>query len=194
MKLSLIVKALRAWAPGFGQRVLSAPQFKPIPENQHLDVPAAYVMPWEDAPDGKDNASPGGYRQTVSDGFSVLVVVDNRAGEYSPAAADQVHDLRAEIWAALLGWEPSDDYDEIVYQGGGIEYVDRARLYYRLDFSARTEIEVGQTRHAAVIAALPALEVVGISLDAIDPADPNRAAIGPDGRIEAAAEIIVPQD
>jgi len=188
MKLSLIVAALREWSPTFSRRVLVAKDFKPIPEAQHLAVPAAYVLPWQDDADG-GNRAPGGYRQTVIDGFSVVLVIDNRAGEFDPVAADAVHTLRAEVWAALLGWEPDPDYDPIEYRGGGIEYVDRARLYYRLDFAATTEIALADTRHARDLAALPALTGIDVALDAIDPADPARRVPGPDGRIEARADI-----
>lgn len=194
MKLSLIIAALREWCPSFGEaglrRVAAAKQFKPIPENQHFALPAAYVMPWQDEADG-GNQSQTGYRQTLVDGFSVVLVLDNTAGEYSPEATDKVHDLRAEVFGAVLGWEPSDDYEPIEYKGGGVEYVDRARLYYRLDFAATTEITVEQTRHARDLAALPRFENVGFGIDALDPADPNRATPGPDGRFEAGAEIDV---
>ncbi|EOJ3373794.1 hypothetical protein ACM2NU_004379, partial [Shigella flexneri] len=50
MKLTTIIAALRERCPRFEERVGGAAQFKAIPDAGKLRLPAAYVVPSDDAP------------------------------------------------------------------------------------------------------------------------------------------------
>lgn len=195
MNLDTVVQALRLRCPSFSGRIAGAAQFKALPEAAALAVPAGFVIPLDDAVE--PNRSQNGYRQPVRDSFAVVVALSNTADERGQAAANTVHTLRAELWKALLGWQPEADYDGIVYEGGQLLAMDRARLWYQFEFSAGFEIgsdDIGnvETWQAQELAALPMLEEIKFTLDAYDPADPNVAPHGPDGRPEAEAVVTIP--
>lgn len=195
MNLTLVVQALRARCPSFAQRIAGAAQFKVLPEAAQLAVPAGFVVPLDDTVE--PNQSLNGYRQPVQDSFAVIVALPNTVDERGQASAASVHSLRLELFKALLGWQPEADYDGIVYEGGQLLAMDRARLWYQFEFSAGFEIgadDIGnvETWQAQELAALPMLEEVKFTLDAYDPADPNVAPHGPDGRPEAEAVVTIP--
>lgn len=200
MKLTPIIMALRERCPSFAGRVGGAADYADLNQKANMDVPAAYVVPLEDSPEkvrGTDNE----YRQVIEDNFGVVVILSNVADRRGQAAYDQVHQIRAELWRALLGWEPSDDYGPIEYRGGDLLGQDRALMVWKFDFMAETELTEVETYHGAELAALPAMATVRIEIDMIDPAaDPNATPDypggypGPDGRIEGGADIILPTD
>ncbi|WP_211109374.1 phage tail terminator protein [Azospirillum tabaci] len=190
MKLSPIIQRLRARCPAFANRVAGAADFKPIPEASNLTVPAAYVLPLEDSAEAVKGQNE--YEQDIRDAFAVVVVVSNRSDERGQAAADELDDLRAALWRALLGWCPTDRHGWIEYEGGRVIHMDRARLYYQFDFGADLGISADMTGQGADLDALPALEGVHTTVDAIDPTDPNLASPGPDGRPEAEGDFTIP--
>lgn len=196
MKLNLIIQALRQRCPSFANRVAGAAEFKRLPENSTLPVPSAFVIPLDDAPEA--NRSDNGYRQLVRDAFGVIVVLSNTADERGQAAAVSVHDIRAELWRALLGWQPEADYDGIEYEGGQLLGMDRSRLFYQFEFGADFEIGSGdvgdeETWQAIALANLGPFTEMKVDVDCIDPSDPNLQSPGPDGRIEASFVVEVPQ-
>lgn len=195
MKIEPIVQALRLRCPSFGGRVAGAAEFRGLPEKAALPVPAGFVVPLDDNPE--DNRSNVGYRQAVRERFAVIVALSNSADERGQGAAADVHDIRAELWRALLGWPPAEDYDGLQYDGRQLLAMDRARIWFQFEFSAEMEIgsdDIGnpETWQALELAALPALEEVKFTLDAIDPRDPNVPGAGPDGRPEAEALVTLP--
>lgn len=182
MQLELIISALRTRCPTFGNRVAGAAQFKLLPESAALAVPCAFVIPLDDNP--KEPLALNSIRQVLNDSFSIIVAASNLADEKGQASAASIHALRTELWAALLGWNPTEDYAGITYDGGSIISIDRARIWYQFDFSALMEIGPDDGYQEDELALLPHFDGADISLDAIDPADPNLANPGPDGRIE----------
>ncbi len=195
MNLLTIIAALKARCPSFGtapnRRFAGAAEFAALSEAAKLDLPAGYVIPLDD--ESLDQQSQNGYRQTVRDMFGVVVVVSNTTDERGQTSINSIDALRTELFKALLGWQPTADYHAIEYRGGSLLHVDRARLYYQFEFSAAFEIGEEDTYQAIFNTALPAFEELGIQGDAIDPYDPNKVTIGPDGRIEVAADIELPQ-
>lgn len=186
MDLETIIGALRTRCPTFGNRVAGAAQFKLLPESAALAVPCAFVIPLDDSP-GNARAQ-NSVRQALTDSFAVVVAASNVADERGQGAVDQVHAIRAVLWAALLGWQPSADYDGIVYEGGSIVSMDRARLWYQFEFSADMEITPEDGWQDTELAGLPHFDGANINIDVIDPmADPNVQYPGPDGRIEITA-------
>jgi NTP pyrophosphatase (non-canonical NTP hydrolase) len=193
MNLNTIIQALRQRCPSFANRVAGAAEFKRLPENSTLPVPAAFVIPLDDEVD--NNRSANGYRQNIRDVFAVVVMLSNTADERGQAAGTAVHDIRRELWRALLGWEPAEDYDGIEYEGGNLLGMDRARLFYQFEFAVDFEIgadEVGtpETWQTLELAALGTFNEVKVDVDFIDPAI---TLPGPDGRIDASFVVEVPQ-
>ncbi len=191
MKLAPLVEAIRQRCPSFAGRAAGAAEFKVLPEAANLAVPAAYVIPLDDHTEPQ--RSQNGYRQVLRDSFAVVMAISNSADERGQGAINSVHDLRAELWKALLGWEMDAAYSPIEYEGGQLLHLDRARLYYQCEFAADVEIVTPDTYHGEQLAAAPAFTTVQIRVDAIDPmADPNIKYPGPDGRIETELTIPVP--
>ena len=183
MNLSLIIAQLRTYCTTFQNRVGGAADWNVIPEASALAVPCAYVIPLDDNPG--EQQSKNGYRQAVRDGFAVILRVSNTGDERGQAAQSSVDALRAEVFAALLGWQPSSAYDAIEYEGGNLLQMNRAVLDYQLEFSAVMELDETDTWITRRNTALPALDTIHVDVDAIDPfADPNLEQPGPDGRIE----------
>ncbi len=190
MKYSPIITRLRARCPVFGNRVAGAAEFKPLPETANLAVPAAYVLPLNDQ--AGTVAAMNGYEQTIRDGFAVVVCLSNRADERGQGAADELDAIRAALWKALLGWEPDDHHGWVEYEGGEVIHMDRARLYYQFDFAAAMDITTAMTGQGADLDALPDFTGAQLRVDCIDPADPNLASTGPDGRNEAEGDFTLP--
>jgi hypothetical protein len=188
-------RAVSATVPVFSDRVGGAAQFKILPEASNLPVPAAYVIPLADQP--KEPSSLNGYRQGVREQIAVVVVLSNLPDERGQAAAQLLDTYRQALFRALLGWQPADDYDAMVFDGGQLLHLDRARLYYQFEFSAEWEIGTADTFIAARDDELPSFEGVNLEVDMTQPFDPNRVqagATGPDETIDAGATIDLPQE
>lgn len=183
MDLNLVIKQLRQRCPSFEQRVAGAAAFAKVPESTALQVPSAYVIPLDDAPE--PSTSQNTIRQVLRETFEVVIALDNRVDERGQASGHSVHSMRAELWKALLGWQPEERYEGIVYEGGNVLSIDRARLFWRFEFSAVMEIGPEDGFQAIGIGELPAFHGADMKVDAVDPAaDPNLQYPGPDGRVE----------
>lgn len=188
MQIELIIAALRVRCPSFGGRVAGAAQFKLLPETASMSVPCAFVIPMDDNPG--ESRSQNSVRMSLAENFAVVVAASNALDERGQASAHSIHTLRRELWAALLGWRPTEDHDGITYDGGSVVAMDRARLWYQFDFSAEMEISGSDGWQDTELAGLPHFDGVNFKADFIDPSDPNRPL--PDGRIEV--EFSSPQD
>lgn len=195
MDLTTVISALKARCPSFGaapnRRFAGAAEFAALSEAAKLELPSGYVIPLDDEP--SDQESQNGYRQAVRDVFGVVVVISNVPDERGQTSIGSIHVLRNELFKALLAWVPMADYGPIEYRGGTLLHVDRARLYYQFEFSTEFSVGEADTWQAIANGLLPAFRELGINLDAIDPYDPNLVVIGPDGRVEVAADIDLPQ-
>lgn len=187
MDLTPIVAAVRQRCASFAQRVAGAAEYAAAQASTSLPTPYAFVIPLDDAPGGA--LTENTVRQSLTDAFVIVVAVSNTGDERGQSALGSVDALRRELWSALLGWAPGDEYEGIVYQGGSLQSIDRARLWYQFEFGA--EMDIGpDDGWQGDIDALPHLDQVVISVDVIDPiADPNLEAPGPDGRIEHVIDV-----
>jgi len=162
--------------------VAGAAEFKSLPETGKMRLPAAYVIPTEDVT--AEQKSLTDYWQNVTEGFAVVVVLDNTRDERGQAAGyDAVHDVRAEIWKALLGWEPDPDAGPVAYAGGQLLDMDRGRLYFQYEFTLNREIGEADTRQQDDLESLDEFKSMGIDIDYIDPGH------GPDSNPEHHIEI-----
>lgn len=185
MQLDLIIAALRTRVGAFNSRVAGAAQFKVLQEATALPVPQGFVVPLDDSPD--DARSQNGVRQDLKDSFAVIVAVTNVPDEKGQTAQASIHQMRGLLWAALLGWRPAPDYDGIVYEGGHLLALDRARLWYQFEFSARMEIGPEDGYQQIELVGLPHFDGVDMKIDVIDPI--AKPAPGPDGRVEFVVPI-----
>lgn len=186
MELRKIIDALRERVPDFEQRVSGAAEFRPLPEVSKLSLPAAYVIPLHD--ETGEQKSQTDYWQECTDGFSVVVALDNRLDELGLSSIDDaVHVVRRKLWRALLGWQPYPEYTRgIEYRGGVLLDMNRAILYYKFDFQAAFEIGPDDTWQEIELESLPELKTVHIDVDLIDP------GAGPDGIPEFQVDITLP--
>lgn len=180
MQLEVIIQALRERCPTLSTRVAGAAEFKAVTEATALPVPCAFVIPLDDNPAGSGSAT--GVRQQLEDSFAVIVAVSNTTDERGQKSAHDMHAMRAELWAALLGWRPATDYDGIIYEGGNLLTIDRARLWYQFEFSAAMEIGPSDGWQETELAGLPHFDGAHFNADFLDPSDPNKEL--PDGRVE----------
>ncbi|MFJ2527148.1 hypothetical protein [Pseudomonas helmanticensis] len=187
MKLNPIVAHLKATCPTYAGRVAAGIDWDAVAESAKLPMPAAYVIAAADAasPSKAQNA----VIQEITDQFAVVVVLD-AGDERGQEANDQLHDVRAELWRALVGWKPGPEYTLIEYDKGALVFVSRARVIYQFLFTAEFQIgrnnpgEPAETWHELELDGLAPFTGATINMDCIDPADPNLKRPGPDGRIE----------
>lgn len=194
MNLTPVIQQIRNHCASFGGRVAGAARFKMLDETTTLTVPCAFVIPLDDNPG--ESMSANSVRMPLIDSFAVIVAVSNAADERGQAAIESAHDtLRAELWAALLGWRPDglgadSRYKGLEYQGGNLLDLDRSRLWYQFDFGAYMEISPTDGWQQTELANLPHFDGMTINVDYVDPfADPNLQYPGPDGRIETVINI-----
>lgn len=178
MKISPIITALRQRCPMFAGRVAGASEFKPLPEGAKLALPAAYVIPLDDS--AEEQRSKTDYWQSITDGFAVIVAINNSQDERGQAANDLVEVSREVLWKALLGWAPEQKYEGIAYEGGNLLRMDRGVLYYQFEFSARFEITEEQTRQWEELQALPDFDGVSGYGDGKWGVDYINPGLGPD--------------
>lgn len=98
-----------------------------------------------------------------------MVLSNERDEKGQWASYDAVHDVRHEIWKAVLGWTPDPDAHEITYAGGMLLELNRYELYYQFDFTMKYEIDESDTRQQDDLNALDDLKTIGIDVDFIEP-------------------------
>lgn len=188
MDLDLVITQLKDWAPVFSGRVAGAAAFKRIKENTALETPCAFVLPLADDP--QPPISQNVVRQMLVDSFAVVVAVSNVSDERGQGAATAIEAMRRALWAALLGWRPTEEYDGVQYDGGSLQSLDRFQVFYQFEFGAAMEIGPEDGWEQPALERLPDLKTVHVDVDYIDPAaDKNIKYPGPDGRIEHQVHI-----
>lgn len=187
VKLIPIIKHLRNTCPTFMRRVYGGLDWDPVAKSVKTDMPAAYVICIGDSADPSDVS--GMIRQKVRDAIDVNVEVwcEDERGQ---GAADLIHDLRAELWRALVGFKPGGDGSPLQYDDSELLLIDRSKAVYRFRFFTefmigRTEVKGGQslgppeTWQEVEHDGLPQFEGVNIVMN-----DPKKSPAGPGGRID----------
>jgi hypothetical protein len=136
---SLIIPRLRASCPIFSGRVAGAADFAAASLADDVPVPYAFVLPGGDVPGEQELI--GQALQQLQDRFTVAVCVSNTSDERGQAGAEQLHDIRAELLTALLGWSPAAEFGPTSYLGSdGDPTIDRARIWHAFDFACSTHL------------------------------------------------------
>ncbi|MDR6957462.1 hypothetical protein J2W43_001438 [Pseudomonas brassicacearum] len=179
MKITPILTQLREQSPTLANRVAAGFDLG------NLLPPCAYVAPLNDL--ASANTAQNATRQAIRDRFEVTLVLDSTD---VTTALDQLHDLRAELWRALVGFKPAGDYTGIEYDGGELVSLNSSRVVYRLRFFSEFQLgrnlasEPAESWHERELDGLSSFTGATVRVDAIDPADPNLKRPGPDGRVE----------
>lgn len=187
MNIEPIITALRARATTFGGRIFGAADWKSLPPKINPDQPAAYVIPTREEAGELESAN--GYRQSVSNVFSVTVIVDNTRDERGQGALRQLNTIEKELFKSLLGWERStdtDDFSPIVFESGYLVDRDSARLIWNFEFSFESYIGIEDVYHGEELAELGDFEGADIDVDCLDPSQKKEAT---DEQIEAKLKV-----
>lgn len=188
MKLNPIVAQLRQTCPTFSGRVSGGIDWDAVVDSAKLALPAAYVIATADAAD--PSKAQNRVLQNITDQFNVVIVLD-ASDERGQEDNDLLHDIRAELWRALVGWEPGPEYSPIEYGKGALLHISRARVVYQFTFFSEFQLgrnlptDPPETWQEVTLDGLPGFTGANFNMDCIDPADPNLQRPGPDGRIEA---------
>jgi hypothetical protein len=185
MKITPILTQLREQCPTLANRVAAGIDLATLQANTPLQTPCAYVVPIADL--ASKSQARNLMLQPIRDRFEVTLVLDTTD---ATKALDLLHDLRAELWRALVGFKPGSDYDAIEYDGGELVSINSSRVLYRLRFFAEFQLgrnlpgQPAESWHERELDGLSSFTGVIVRVDAIDPADPNLQRPGPDGRLE----------
>lgn len=185
MKITALITQLREQCPTLANRIAAGIDLATLQANTPLQTPCAYVVPLADV--ASKSLAQNLMLQPIRDRFEVTLVLDTAD---AAAALDQLHNLRAELWRALVGFKPGSDYDAIEYDGGELVSINSSRVLYRLRFFAEFQLgrnlpgQPAESWHERELDGLSSFTGVTVRVDAIDPADPNLQRPGPDGRLE----------
>lgn len=185
MKITALITQLRDQCPTLANRVAAGIDLATLQANTPLQTPCAYVVPIADL--ASKSVAQNLMLQPIRDRFEVTLVLDTTD---ATKALDLLHDLRAELWRALVGFKPGSDYEAIEYDGGELVSINSSRALYRLRFFAEFQLgrnlpgQPAESWHERELDGLSSFTGATVRVDAIDPADPNLQRPGPDGRLE----------
>jgi hypothetical protein len=140
MRLGQIALKLRLANTTFGTKIAGSAELA-LAMKGTLSAETAFVIPLAEATSNNDMDI--GIKQELEERFGVVVALANdssQADKLGLIAYDRLHDIRAEIWSAILGWIMAGAEYPISYGGGRILGINRAYLYYQFEFSIRSRI------------------------------------------------------
>ncbi|MBV4486942.1 hypothetical protein HU727_015210 [Pseudomonas sp. SWRI153] len=185
MKMTPLVTQLRAQCPTLVDRIAVGVDLALLQGNPNLPTPSAHVLPLADVASG--STAQNLITQPIRDRFEIVLVLD---ATDATKALDLLHDLRAELWRALVGFKLDAEYSAIAYDGGELVSINSSRAFYRLRFFAEFQLgrnlpdQPAESWHERELDGLSSFAGATVRVDAIDPADPNLKRPGPDGRVE----------
>jgi hypothetical protein len=95
-------------------------------------------MALEDAPG--EGLTADATLQVLTERFGVIVAMSNAADYRGQASTEALDDIKAELLAALLGFEADADHVAMEYAGGRHLAMNRARLWHQFDFVTQVVI------------------------------------------------------
>lgn len=184
MKLDAVIIQLRNQTVSvFNRRIHGAAELAQITNSGKtaLPIPAAYVIPLADI--AQENPNTIGFQQDITEQFAVILALNNQSDRTGLMAANDVHITRLAIFNAILNWSPApDEYEPIEYAGGQFLDMNPAILYWRLTFQTATRL----TAEDGYVSSSPDLNDVKVGIDIAEPSLPGG---GPDGQIDAYADV-----
>lgn len=185
MKITPILTQLRAQCSSLADHISVGVDLALLQSNSALPTPSAHVLPLADL--ASNSTAQNLTTQPIRDRFEIVLALD---ASDPTKALDLLHDLRAELWRALVGFKPDTDCSAIVYDGGELLSINSSRAFYRLRFFAEFQLgrnlpsQPAESWHERELDGLSSFTGATVRVDAIDPADPNLKRPGPDGRVE----------
>jgi len=141
MKIGPIVLKLRAASTRFGDMIAGAAELA-YALTGTLTKEVAFVVPLTET--AKANDLDSGISQKITEKFGVIVALDNATSDRDKTgltAYDTLHDVRAEIFSAILGWQIPGTEDLVSYGGGRTIGITRATFWYQFEFATVTRID-----------------------------------------------------
>jgi hypothetical protein len=180
MVVDATIAQLRAACPPLGGRVAGAADFQLGLRNynENMPLPAAYVVPL-------DQASPGnqvmtGLIQVVEKTIGVIVEFDARPDRRGQAPVMNYDAMETALFGALLNWQPAVcatlNQQGYWFSGGRFLDLDRARLFYQWEFALAWQLTDADAWSPE------AVDLVGIELDlySVPPPMADQVAAGSD--------------
>jgi hypothetical protein len=130
MLLTPIISRLQGQCPALRQVLYALTGAVPT------SYPAAYVYPLNDS--AGDNPFIGAHSQIITSRFGVEIMLKH-AGQAASGgpAAEALETIRAEILAALKGWQPSLAHEPIAYAAGRLLSFDAGMAIWREEYVTR---------------------------------------------------------
>ena len=185
MKITPILTQLRGQCPSLANHISVGVDLALLQGNPDLPTASVHILPLTDQ--ASASTTQNLILQPIRERFEIVLVLD---ATDATKALDLLHDLRAEVWRALVGFKPEADYSAIIYEGGELVSINSSRLFYRLCFFAEFQLgrnlpsQPAESWHERELDGLSSFTGATVRVDAIAPADPNLKRPGPDGRVE----------
>jgi hypothetical protein len=145
MRLGQIVLRIRTKKTRFGNYIGGAAELELSIKNT-LIKDMAFVIPL--AENSPENTYDNTINQKITERFGVIVALANdvsQSEKFGFTAYDQLHDVRNELFIALLGWTPLDAESQVCYIGGKIIDINNAYLWYQFEFQYTSRIVIGDS-------------------------------------------------
>lgn len=134
MKLGKIALKIRLADTYFGSNVAGAAELDLAYKNTLLQE-SAFVIPLDDQ--ASENREDNGVNQKITERFGVVCGIKcdtKQADKTGITAYDRLHDIRGQLFRALLGWQLAEAESIISYAGGQTQGIDGAWLWYQFNF------------------------------------------------------------
>ncbi len=156
--LERLIDALRTKVPAFQNRVFGAAEFtSAFDDAGAVPTSSAWVVPLSDS---AESLSQTGTCVRITEDFGVYVLMDASTDGRGQAGVTGVAGARTLLFGALLGWQPTKDHNPIIYTGGEIVRLDRARLVYQFTF--QTAFTISGKEAGALSRQQADLQAVGV--------------------------------
>jgi hypothetical protein len=134
MRIGRIITTLRAADTYFKTTIGGAAEFE-IATNNTLSKEIAFVIPLIESatPNEHDN----GLSQFLTERFAVLVALKNDTSNTKKlgiVAYDKLHDIREQLFNALLNLQLPEASSTIMYRGGRLMRIVRSYVWYQFEF------------------------------------------------------------
>lgn len=156
MTLTEVILRLREISPTLERRVGGTAAFTNANQaGANIELPHAFVVPMSEQAAPRSNM---GSAQRVTERFAVIVAVSNATDPRHGAgktALDMVRQIRTELFAALLSWEPTPNADAFEYVRSFHLDMNVERYWHQFEF---------QTSYYVAPVELPPEPIDGASL------------------------------
>lgn len=140
MRIGPIILRLRAANTRFGNNIGGSAELDTA-RNNTLKADVAFVVPINDTVEPNLNDADTG--QSVTERFAVIVALANDTSQKEKTgvlAYDLLHDIRSQLFRAILGWGIKGSDSLIEYAGGQLLNVHAAYVWYQFDFEFKQRL------------------------------------------------------